>query len=176
MRHIAEMNSAYDPDAWHDFGVGLVGASAALLGLVFVVVSLHLKAVVNDSVLRRRAEIVLGLFATALAASAALLIPGQNRKALGTELMTIALIYIGLSMWATLLATHSSRGVSRDRLVRFIFGEFSSGLIFIGGLGLVVHALGGAYLVAAGIVLGLLSSMLATWMLFIGLGVEQQEG
>ena len=176
MRHIPEMNSGYDPGAWRDFGVALVGASAALLGLVFVVVSLHLEAVVNDSVLRRRAEIVLGLFATALAASAALLIPGQSREALGIELMTIALFYVGLSTWATVLATQSSRGLSRDRLVRFIFGEFSAGLIFIGGLGLVVHALGGAYLVAAGIVLGVLSAMLATWMLFVGLGAEQQEG
>ena len=80
MRHIPEMNAAYDPAAWHDFGVALVGASAALLGLIIVVVSLHLKAVVSDSVLRRRAEILLGLFATTLAASAALLIPGQSRQ------------------------------------------------------------------------------------------------
>ena len=172
MRHIPEMDAAYDPAAWHDFGVGLVGASAALLGLVFVVVSLHLKAVVNDSVLRRRAEITLGLFATALAASAALLIPGQSRQALGFELMPIALIYISLSTLATLRATQSSRGVSHDRLARFFFGELSAGLIFVGGLGLVIHALGGAYLVAAGIVLGVLASMLAIWILFVGLGIE----
>ena len=72
-------------DPGHDFGVALVGASAALLGLIIVVVSLHLKAVVSDSVLRRRAEILLGLFATTLAASAARLIPGQSRQALGIE-------------------------------------------------------------------------------------------
>jgi hypothetical protein len=39
-----------------------------------------------------------------------------------------------------------------------------------------VHALGGAYLVAAGVVLGVLSAMLAIWMLFLGLGFEQREG
>src|SRR3974377_2420637 len=122
MRHIPGMHAAYDPGAWHDFGVGLVGASAALLGLVFVVVSLHLGGVVNASVLPRRAEISLGLFATALASSAALLIPEQSREALGIELMTIALISIGLSTWANILAPRSSRGVSRDRLVRFLFG------------------------------------------------------
>jgi len=38
------MDAAHDPAAWHDFGVALVSASAALLGLVFVVVSLHLGA------------------------------------------------------------------------------------------------------------------------------------
>ena len=176
MRHIREMNAAYDPAAWHDFGVALVSASAALLGLVFVVVSLHLRAVVDDPVLRRRAEIMLGLLATTLAASAALLIPGQSREALGIELMPIALVYITLSTLATFHATHSPRGLSRDRLARYFVGELSAGLIFAGGLGLLVHALRGAYLVAAGVVLGLLIAMLAIWILFLGLGFEQREG
>ena len=48
----------------------------------------------------------------------------------------------------------------------------SAGLIFVGGLGLLVHALGGVYLVGAGVVLGVLIAMLATWMLFIGLGID----
>jgi len=74
------MEAAYEPDAWHDFGVALVGASAALLGLLFVVVSIHLRVVVEDPVLRRRAEIMLGLLATTFAASAALLIPGQGDR------------------------------------------------------------------------------------------------
>jgi hypothetical protein len=38
-----------------------------------------------------------------------------------------------------------------------------------------VHALGGAYLVAAGVVLGVLSAMLAIGMLFLGLALEQRE-
>jgi hypothetical protein len=35
-----------------------------------------------------------------------------------------------------------------------------------------VHALGGVYLVGAGVVLGVLIAMLATWLLFIGLGID----
>jgi hypothetical protein len=119
---------------------------------------------------------MLGLLATTLAASAALLIPGESRDALGIELMLIALIYISLSTLATFRATHSPRGVSRDRLLRFLLGELSAGLIFAGELGLLVHALGGAYLVAAGVVLGVLSAMLAIWILFVGLGFEQRQG
>jgi hypothetical protein len=69
------MRAAYDPGAWHDFGVAFVSGGAALLGLVFVVVSIQLRPVVDDRVLRRRAEIMLGLLAMALAASAALVIP-----------------------------------------------------------------------------------------------------
>jgi hypothetical protein len=48
---------------------------------------------------------MLGLLATTLAASAALLIPGQSREALGIELMLIALTYISLSTLATFHAT-----------------------------------------------------------------------
>src|SRR6476661_8534111 len=113
------MDAAYEPDAWHDVGVALVGGSAALLGLLFVVVSIHLRVVVDDPVLRRRAEIMLGLLATTFAASAALLIPGRGRQALGIELMPIALIYITLSTLATFRATRSRQGVSRDRFARF---------------------------------------------------------
>jgi len=169
------MDAAYDPAAWHDFGVALVAASATLLGLVFVAVSLHLSAVVDDPVLRRRAEIMLGLLAMTLAASAALLVPSQSREALGLELMPIGLVYIALSTLVTFRATHSQRGVSRDRLARFFVGELSAGLVFAGGLGLLVHALGGAYLVGAGVVLGVLIAMLAIWILFLGLEIEQRK-
>jgi len=41
---------------------------------------------------------------------------------------------------------------------------------------LLVRTLGGAYLVGAGVVLGVLSAMLAIWMLFVGLALEQREG
>jgi modulator of FtsH protease len=129
------MDAAYDPGAWRDFGVALVSASAALLGLIFVVVSLHLRAVVDDPVLRRRAEVMLGLLAMTLAASAAMVLPGQSREALGLELMPIELVCIGLSSLVTFRATYSPRGVSRDRL----------------------------------------SAMLAIWILFVGLGIEQRN-
>jgi hypothetical protein len=102
-------------------------------------------------------------------------IPSQSREALGLELMPIALVYITLSSLATFRATHSPRGISRDRHARFFVGLLSAGLIFVGGLGLLVQALGGLYLVGAGVVLGVLIAMLATWMLFIGLGIEEDE-
>ena len=65
-------------------------------------------------------------------ASAALLIPSQSREALGLELMPIALAYLTLSSLATFHASHSEGGVSRDRLVRYIVGLLSAGLIFAG--------------------------------------------
>jgi len=50
-----------------------------------------------------------GLLAMTLAASAALLIQGQSREALGLELMPIAPVYIALSSLATFRAGRLAR-------------------------------------------------------------------
>ena len=49
------MSDAYDVSAWHDFAVGLTSASAALTGLVFVAMSIHLREVLAGPIDRRRA-------------------------------------------------------------------------------------------------------------------------
>jgi len=170
------MDAAYDPAAWRDFGVALVSASAALLGLVFVVVSIHLRAVTDDPVLRRRAEIMLGLLATTFGLGGARDPGTEPRGARHRADADRAGLHNPVGAGDLPRRFIPGGGVSRDRLARFFFGELSAGLIFAGGLGLLVHALGGAYLVAAGVILGVLSAMLAIWMLFVGLGLEQREG
>jgi modulator of FtsH protease len=47
--------SAYDPARWSDFALAQLGASAALLGLVFVGFSINLRDIVTDRQLVNRA-------------------------------------------------------------------------------------------------------------------------
>ena len=46
------MESAYQPELWRDLYVMLGTSSAALIGLLFVVTSLHLNEVMNKPVFR----------------------------------------------------------------------------------------------------------------------------
>jgi modulator of FtsH protease len=39
---------AYDPEAWHDFFIAAAGAAAALSGLIFVAVSINLRAILAE--------------------------------------------------------------------------------------------------------------------------------
>ena len=54
--------SAYDPARWSDFALAQLGASAALLGLVFVGLSINLRDVVGSRrLVNRAAEAIIGL-------------------------------------------------------------------------------------------------------------------
>lgn len=80
---------AYSNGTWSDFAVAHVGASAALLGLVFVGLSINLRAVIREPQLVSRAAEAVVLLGTVLATSTAVLLPGQSRWALGTELIVL---------------------------------------------------------------------------------------
>jgi hypothetical protein len=46
----------YQPGLWHDYFVMVGGGSAALTGLVFVAMTLHLPEIVSDPVQRHRSH------------------------------------------------------------------------------------------------------------------------
>ena len=80
--------------AWDTFAAITGGAAAALTGLLFVAVSLHIDFIASSQELRNRAALVLSLFAIVLFISILIVIPGQARWVLGAELIVLAVITI----------------------------------------------------------------------------------
>jgi modulator of FtsH protease len=68
---------------WTDFLVASSGASAALLGLLFVALSINLKKIISIPHLPSRAFAAMLLLATILVVSLCGLVPGLNPSALG---------------------------------------------------------------------------------------------
>lgn len=75
---------------WSDFAVVTGGAAAALMGLLFVAVTLRIDAMTRARDLRSRAAQTLTLFAIALGVAIVLTVPGQSRLVLGLEFIAIA--------------------------------------------------------------------------------------
>ena len=72
---------------WHDYFIVVGGGAAALTGLVFVAMTLHLDDIVSDPVHRHRARTILtGLTAVFIRCALALM-GGQNGQAIAVELM-----------------------------------------------------------------------------------------
>jgi hypothetical protein len=80
-----------DPAAWHDLFGAVATASAALLGLFIVAISLHLRLVEEHAIVHNQARVVLLTLALILALSVTALIPGVTSQWLGAELLAITL-------------------------------------------------------------------------------------
>src|SRR5207249_7302210 len=81
------MVDAYRSDAWQLLFASVAAASAALTGLLFVGLSMSLRRVVGTPEHLARARESFGQLLSLLVLSVILLIPGQNRLLLGTELI-----------------------------------------------------------------------------------------
>ena len=81
---------AYRIGGWESFALAQVGASAALLGLVFVGISINLRDIIGSGALVHRAAEAVILLGSVLVTATVVLVPGQRRDVLSTELILLA--------------------------------------------------------------------------------------
>src|SRR5919206_1114003 len=86
---------AYAPGPWSDLYVAMAGAAAALLGLLFVAVSINLEQVLRIAWLPLRAGETLGVLVVLLTTAVFVLVPGQSPTVLGLELAGTGLVLLG---------------------------------------------------------------------------------
>jgi hypothetical protein len=88
---------------WTDFAIVAGPATAALLGLLFVAVSIRVEVIARSDELRRRSAQTLSLLLTGLLAAVVLTIPEQPRWVLGVEFLSLAvataITVIALEPW-----------------------------------------------------------------------------
>jgi modulator of FtsH protease len=77
---------------WREFFVAQAGAAAALAGLVFVGVSINLDKIVAIPSMPSRALEAMVLLVAILVQSSLMLVPEQSLRALGFEVLAVALL------------------------------------------------------------------------------------
>jgi len=75
---------------WDTFAVIIGGVGGALVGLLFVAISIHATRIGNSASLRHRAAQTLVVFATLLLVAVVLAVPSQPNKVIGAELIVVA--------------------------------------------------------------------------------------
>jgi hypothetical protein len=155
---------AYDPSEWSDLFVATAGASAALTGLVFVAVSINLRAILKHPGLPERALETLILLLGVLTASIFVLIPAQGTTALGIELALQSTVCLGAMFKLIKHSPQEKRAWTANRVTLAAFGTVP---FLLGSISLLAHRGGGLGWVVAGVIAALIGAVLNAWVLLI---------
>ena len=127
---------------WHDFNVSLVTASAALLGLLFVALSIHIRTLMaaRNAELRAVARSVFLGYVVALGVGFLGLVP-QDLGPYGYELLVLVVLAVVPFAFAARAGLRAT-GIGYDRRVTIVQ--------FIAGIGLFATTIASAIAVASG--------------------------
>jgi hypothetical protein len=153
---------------WHDFNVALVTAAAGLLGLLFVALSIHIRALTDqrNAELRSVARSIFLGYVVSLGFGFLALMP-QTLQAFGLELLVLdvgACIPFAAAARSGLRAT----GVGFDRrvtMVQFIAGFALLASAIAGSIGVAIGEPSALFVVAGIAIVALLWGVFNTWEL-----------
>jgi modulator of FtsH protease len=164
---------AFDIEAWSDYGVAIVGAAAALAGLLFVAVSVNSAWFSSSDAHRGRAGQALVLFVVPLVTGTLLLIPGQTTTVLGIEIIVFGLVVgrVVLALGGVKLKDEPRAIVVIDRASPRLLVTIA---LIVGGTSLIVGHFGGLYWLAGAHVGALLAGLLNAWVFLLVAGAHRE--
>jgi hypothetical protein len=169
------MDGAHLPEAWRDLYLMLGTSSAALIGLLFVASTLHVREIVSVEMFKVRVQNTMLVMVGTLLQAAAILTP-QPLRLLGAELLILNL----WGMWFPLSLLYRSARMSAAARGGFSFYRgafFTTGYLFgiAGTIALIWDADWGMYPVTASYVFSLVAGIWNAWMLMLGIGRGEEK-
>lgn len=156
---------------WHDYFVMVGGGSAALTGLVFVAMTLHLEDITRDPVHRHRARTILAGFSAVFIRCGLVLMGGQTLQAVAVEIIAV-LVVVEVILYSSVRQAASS--ADRSVLLRAL-GSFACLVLEqAGGVVLLFGSTWGLYLVGLGMMSSFIFMVTGAWLLLVGVGTPNR--
>ena len=156
----------YLPGMWRDFAVTVAGLAGALVGLLFVAVSIKSDVLARSRSLSSRAAQTLVLFMIS-AVTAVLLVAPQSELALGAELLSISAVSGAALLILDRRAGHDpGRGVARY-IERASPNLVTAVLVGIAGLSFLLKAGGGLYWMIPAVLASLVGGVINAWLFLV---------
>jgi hypothetical protein len=169
------MSGAHLSEAWRDLYLMLGTSSAALIGLLFVASTLHVREIVSVEMFKVRVQNTMLVMVGTLIQATAILTP-QPLQFLGAELLLLNL----WGLWFPLsLLYKTARMNARERggfsFYRGIF--FTTGYLIgiAGSIALIVGPEWGLYLVTISYAHSLVAAVWNAWMMMLGIGRGEEK-
>jgi hypothetical protein len=152
------MDSAHLPDAWRDLYLMLGTSSAALIGLLFVASTLHVREIVSVEMFKVRVQNTMLVMVGTLIQATAILTP-QPMRLLGAELLILNL----WGLWFPLNLVYKAVRMSAAERGGYLVG-------IAGSMALMVADDWGLYLVTISYTHSLVAGIWNAWMMMLGIG------
>jgi hypothetical protein len=156
--------------SWHDYFVMVGGGSAALTGLVFVAMTLHLEEITGNPVHRHRARTILTGFTAVFIRCALVLMGGQDFRPVALEIVAV-LTVVEFILYTSI--RQAMRSADRGVLWRTI-GSFAC--LLLEEAGAVILFFGnawGLYIVGLGMMSSFIFMVSGAWLLLVGVGTRE---
>jgi hypothetical protein len=160
----------YQPALWHDYFVVVGTGAAALTGLVFVAMTLHLDDITRDPVHRHRARTILTGLTAVFVRCALALMGGQNGQAVAVEIVGVLLIVEAILYNSIRQAMRSAD----NRVLWRTIGSFACLVLEqIGAVTLFAGSAAGLYVVGLGMMSSFIFMVTGAWLLLVGVGAQE---
>jgi hypothetical protein len=159
--------AAYVAEPWSELYVAMAGAAAALLGLLFVAVSINLEQVLRVAWLPLRAGETLGVLVVLLVTAVFVLVPGQSTTALGLELAGTGLVLIGSDGALRIRRGRPPGAPARSIVVPAVIVACTGVPLVTAGATLVAGDGGGLYWTVPALLAGFAGAVFNAWVLLV---------
>jgi hypothetical protein len=156
-------------ESWVNFFMTAAGASAALVGLVIVAISVNVQPIIRNQHLPSRAGATVGALVLILVSSMAALIP-QSLAALGIEILAFGLLTWLLQIWSAsqvIAAQSKLPRPMREWAVGVTIGQMQVIPFLLGAILLMMGKGTGIYWIAWGVVAVFVFSVINAWIFLV---------
>jgi hypothetical protein len=159
--------TSYQPVGWHDLFAATAGAAAALTGLIFVAVSINLAQILADRRLPTRAAETLALLLGLLLVSVFMLVPGQPRAALGSEIGGLGLVMAVALVSARLRVPREEDEPLNWSVMPLVVILTGTVPMIVAGISVLAGAGGGLYWLVPELILAFSGAIVNAWILLV---------
>ncbi|MGC5171470.1 hypothetical protein ACLQ2Q_12545 [Microbacterium sp. DT81.1] len=154
-------------EQWTDFNVAMLGATAALAGLVIVAASVNIREIITSGTLTPRLAAGISALVLALIVSGMALVPEIDPVWFGGLIIFATAVAGAFQLNATRVIARDPATEDRARVAKSVAGFLPIAAYLAAGVLLVVGQPGGLIMAAAGALLAIVSAILISWIVLV---------
>lgn len=154
-------------ERWSEFNVAMVGATAALAGLVIVASSVNIAEIVKTRSLTARLAAGIAALVLAIVGSGLGLVPEISPAWFGILLAIAAALAGVFQVQATRAIFADHDPAAQAKLVKSIFGFLPIAAYLAGAVAVGAGSPSGLFLVAAGCILAIVTGIVVSWVALV---------